>query len=311
MNITKRIFRPVIPVLLAVFLGVLLPVTAAAETTEPPFSMDAKAVYAVNAETGEVLYEKNADVQLHPASTTKIMTVLLALENIPDLQTELTYPQHIFDELDVLNKNQYSGMLSMAGLVPGETMTLEQLIYGALLPSGNECAYIIADYIGGGSLERFADMMNERARQLGASNTNFVNPAGLDVPGHYSTARDMYLITAEAMRYPFFRTVVATPQYTAGPTNVHETLLWSSTNKTLFPDSSYYYEPMVGIKTGTLHISGRCFVSAAQKDGLSCYMVVLGGRLLAEDGTWLPNNTAFEQSVALYRWIFSEFPAVD
>lgn len=304
-GIKKRLV--LFPVLLALAVCFQLPVASMALQFEPSFAVDAQAVYAVNQETETVVFEKNAHEKIYPASTTKIMTVLLTLENVSDLQSQATYRQPLYQELNQINQTAYGGMLSMAGLSSGETLTVEKLIYGAMLPSGNECAYILAEFVGDGSVEEFVAMMNERAKALGMKNTQFSNPAGLEDEQNYSTAYDMYLLTKEAMKNPLFQKAASTAEYEAGPTNLHDTLPLRNTNKTLFSDSDYYDPSNYGIKTGTLDSSGRCFISAARQNGLSYFTVMMNAPYLDETGAILPYNAAFQETQKLYEWMFSTF----
>ena len=149
-----RKLKTVASLLLAVVITGLSAITPAFADYDPGFDVDAEAVYFINLDTGKVIYEKDADKKVYPASTTKIMTALLALENIPDLDT----PQI---ELKLYIQNALSGTgASLAGILRGETFTPRELLYAALLPSGNEAAMMLGDYVGDGSLDYFAEMMN-------------------------------------------------------------------------------------------------------------------------------------------------------
>ncbi len=219
--------------------------------------ISADSAVLIEAQTGQVVYEHNAYKQRSMASTTKIMTSLLALEaHMPSMQITVT------DEMVAVEGTSM-------GLLAGDTVTLKDLVYGMLLASGNDAANTVA-YVLGDSPEDFAKLMNERAAVIGMTQTNFVTASGLDSEEHYSTAYDMALLAREAMRNPEFRSICnarnkklryGNPPYLRTLTN-HNRLL-------------NIYEYAVGIKTGYTKKSGRCLVSAAEKDGVLLIAVTL------------------------------------
>ena len=252
--------RSVSAILLVIILFICsLPVSAAPNHT-PDREVQSGSVYLYNMNTQKMVYQKNAEKQLYPASLVKIMTCILALENTADLDREIvTYPAYVQDYL--FNYQRVHGAnISLAGMFAGEQMPMRELLYGLMLRSGNEVAMIIADHIAGGQAE-FVEMMNARARRLGALNTNFTNAHGLFDPAQVTTAKDMAIITEYAMSLPGFMDIVSATSYVAGPTNKNERLEWSTTNLMMMPNSRYYYPHLQGIKTGTIPESGRCFVS--------------------------------------------------
>ncbi|MEG0899924.1 MAG: D-alanyl-D-alanine carboxypeptidase family protein [Oscillospiraceae bacterium] len=273
----------------------------------PPFELDAKGVFLINMDTNEVIYEKNSSEKMYPASTTKIMTAILALELVPDLEhTEVTMKSYIQNEMYIKNMESmklYGGGISLGGFLQGETITMDKLLYAALLPSANEAAMMIADYVGDGSVDYFVELMNKKAQELGAVNTHFTNPHGLHDPDHYTTPYDMYLIAKYAMQNPTFVKIVNTTSYDGGPTNIHDTLQWNGTNS-MIKKSSQYYSPYVsGIKTGTTEEAGGCFISSASKDGYNYMMVMMGcpTELVNEQ------NVRFYETKKLYDWVFTTF----
>ena len=246
-------------------------------------------------------YEKDADKKIYPASTTKIMTALLALENIPDLDA----PQI---ELKLYIQNALSGTgASLAGILWGESFSPRELLYASMLPSGNEAAMMLGDYVGDGSLDYFAEMMNERAAELGAVNTHFVNASGMHDDDHYTTAYDMYLITKAALENETFRQIVSTRYYYAGEDQNGNPLHWNTTNFLISPGSTYYYPYATGVKTGTTDEAGRCLVSTAEKNGYHYLMVMMGAPQYDSNGEKLEENMVFKQSIALYDWAFGSF----
>ena len=296
-----RKLKTVASLLLAVVITGLSAITPAFADYDPGFDVDAEAVYFINLDTGKVIYEKDADKKVYPASTTKIMTALLALENIPDLDT----PQI---ELKLYIQNALSGTgASLAGILRGETFTPRELLYAALLPSGNEAAMMLGDYVGDGSLDYFAEMMNEKAAELGAVNTHFVNASGMHDDDHYTTAYDMYLITMAALENETFREIVSTNYYYAGEDQNGNPLHWNTTNFLISPGSTYYYPSATGVKTGTTDEAGRCLVSTAEKDGYHYLMVMMGAPQYDSNGEKLEENMVFKQTIELYDWAFSSF----
>lgn len=287
--------------LLAVAIAGLSTIAPAFADYDPGFDVDAESVYLINLDTGKVIYEKDADKKIYPASTTKIMTALLALENIPDLDA----PQV---ELKLYIQNVLSGTgASLAGILRGESFSPRELLYASMLPSGNEAAMMLGDYVGDGSLDYFAEMMNERAAELGAVNTHFVNASGMHDDDHYTTAYDMYLITKAALENETFRQIVSTRYYYAGEDQNGNPLHWNTTNFLISPGSTYYYPYATGVKTGTTDEAGRCLVSTAEKNGYHYLMVMMGAPQYDSNGEKLEENMVFKQSIALYDWAFGSF----
>lgn len=287
--------------LLAVAIAGLSTIAPAFADYDPGFDVDAESVYLINLDTGKVIYEKDADKKIYPASTTKIMTALLALENIPDLDA----PQV---ELKLYIQNALSGTgASLAGILRGESFSPRELLYASMLPSGNEAAMMLGDYVGDGSLDYFAEMMNEQAAELGAVNTHFVNASGMHDDDHYTTAYDMYLITKAALENETFRQIVSTRYYYAGEDQNGNPLHWNTTNFLISPGSTYYYPYATGVKTGTTDEAGRCLVSTAEKNGYHYLMVMMGAPQYDSNGEKLEENMVFKQSIALYDWAFGSF----
>lgn len=287
-----------------VLAAVMLFCPAAAISYEPDFTLTSKAVYLENLDTGLVLYEKNADQQMYPASLTKIMTAILVLENVKDLDQETAaYPMWIQDML-------YGTNASLGGLIVGEKLTIRQLLTSALVQSGNESAMILAGYVGSGGMAdfmprditSFVEMMNDKAKALGCMGTHFTNPTGLHSDNHYSTARDMAIMAKYAMQNPVFASLVKNYAVQLGQTNKHSDLWQYSTNKMLLTSSPYYYAPVVGIKTGSTDEAGRCVISQAEDNGYRYFCVVMGAPSTAAEP--FPN---FIETRQLYRWAFGTF----
>lgn len=219
--------------------------------------VSARAAILIEAETGRVLFEKNADQHLPMASTTKIMTALLTLES-GDLDRVVT----VTDEMVRVEG-------SSMGLLPGDSVTLEGLAQGMLLASGNDAANTAAIAVGG-TVENFVKMMNERAKSMGAKNTNFVTPSGLDAELHYSTARDMAIIGMNAMKNEQFKEIASSKTIAASYGNPPYKRTLSNHNRLLRE-----YDGAIGVKTGFTKKSGRCLVSSAERDGVRLIVVTL------------------------------------
>ena len=217
----------------------------------------ARAAVLLDPLTGEFLYRKNDGERLPMASTTKIMTALLVLERCS------------LDEKVIVGEEATGVGESSGWLTAGETLTVEQLLHALLLQSGNDAAMALAIHTGG-SLEAFVDMMNRRAEELGAWDTHFTNPHGLDQEGHYTTAHDLALIAAEAMRLEPFRRVVSTRKYELPWPGHPFPRVYYNKNKLL---GLYPYAN--GIKTGYTLGAGRCLVASASRDGMDLISVVL------------------------------------
>ncbi|MEA4894847.1 MAG: D-alanyl-D-alanine carboxypeptidase family protein [Oscillospiraceae bacterium] len=281
--------------------GTLMPGPAAA-LSEP--ATNAEAIVLADASTGSVLYSKNADEKVYPASTTKIMTALLAIEAIENGKASLT--DSVTAGSDILSGLSEDG--STAGIVPGETMTLESLLYCTLLSSANEACNVIAEYIGG-DIQTFVGMMNTRATELGCTGTNFTNTHGLPDYNHYTTASDLMKITLEAYTHPLFMEICNTVTKTIPATNISNERSLSNTNGLINNNSElypgYYYEYAKGIKTGHTNDAGYCLVSSATKDGISLICVVM--KAIAVEKVEKVEYTNFTDSIAVYNWAFENF----
>ncbi len=223
--------------------------------------------------SGKILYEKNINEKRYPASLTKIMTAIIVLENC---------------ELSDIATVSYDAVMSLssgyvtANLQIGEELTVEQLLYVLMVGSSNDAAIVLAEHVSG-SVEKFADLMNEKAKELGCTSTNFVNPNGAHDENHYSTAYDLALMAKYAMKNETFRTLVSTTSYTLPTTNKYdrEDRIFRTTNSLLHLDTSdradnYYYQYATGIKTGFTTPAGNCLIASANKNNLELITVVLG-----------------------------------
>lgn len=236
----------------------------------PSISTPTAIVIEVN--SGAVLYEKNSDEVNYPASITKVLTTLLALENC-DLDEVVTFSD------DAIRYNQ--GDTSHIARDYGEQMTMKECLYAVMLESANECAYAVAEHVGqklGGNYQTFVDMMNERAKALGCKNTHFTNSNGLPDEDHWTSARDMALISAEAYKNENFRIIVGTRSYRVPPTNKHDEITPLNNHHAMisnYKTRNYLYEYCTGGKTGYTNAAGSTLVTFAEKDDLALVCVVM------------------------------------
>ena len=233
----------------------------------------------MDARTGQVLARKRSGEEAAPASLTKMMTVLLATEALPDLDTPVTLPEDIFPAL-------YKADASMAGFQPGETVTVRDLLYGAMLPSGAECCEALARQVSG-SEEAFVALMNRKAGELGMKHTHFANCTGLTSPEHYSSAADLAVLLQAALNNETFRTVFTTGQYTSSVTAQHpKGLYMASTLLSRLDGGEVTGGQILGGKTGYTDAAGLCLASLAVVNGKEYILVTLGA----------PGNHATEQT---------------
>ena len=219
---------------------------------ENDFNVDAKAAILIDSDSGKVLYEKNADEQCYPASTTKIMTALLAFEAID--RGELSMDQVITVKQEALDSIT-DPEASTVYLAAGEEVPVKDLLYSIMLPSANDAANVMAVVVSG-DVDTFVEKMNSRAKELGCTGTHFANPNGLHDDDHYTTARDMALIARECMKHEQFRKMASTGEYAMPATNYSQPRDLYTTDYMIRPGSGFYYEYANGIKTGYTSSAG-------------------------------------------------------
>ncbi len=284
----------------------------------PEYAVQAEAVCMVNEDTGLTVYEKNADAPLSAASLVKMMTCMLAMEKVQDLDAELVVSDKswIYDEL--FGKNA-----STADIRKGETLSVRELLYAALLPSANEAALLLADYVAGGYMPNFMYMMNTRAAKLGCTGTVFVSPNGLSEED-VTTARDMVLITRAFMSYPELVEIAGTASYEMAAHEAHAAPYYITTTDRLLVPTSPYYSAFSGTagcvlagKTGSLG-EWQNFASMAKRNGETYICVVLHSPDAADGiGPGLDPaqaRPALYEAAALYDWAFTSLsirPALD
>lgn len=291
--------------LILIFTLLLVSSAPAAFALDDPV-LDAKRVILVDLNTDRILFSREMNEQVAPASLTKVMTVLLAVEAVEDGRCSL-------DDMVTAQNDCRVGMdedSSTAGIMPGEQMSFENLLYCAMLASANEACNIIATHVDG-SISAFVDSMNQKAQELGCADTHFANTNGLSDDTHRSSAYDLYLITKEAMTHPVFYKVCNTAHYEVPATNMSDVRKLDNSNALISSGSiygsGYLYEYASGVKTGYTNAAGYCLISTAEKDGVHLLAVVMGCKG--------PNNTNwtveevgnFVNTKTLYNWAFDNF----
>ncbi len=288
--------RKIISIILTVLFLVNITPVVSYGATEPPAIL-AETAIVIDAKTGQVLYDKNMNEQREPASTTKVITALLALENLDldkivtiDAETPFTEGSRIY-------------------LLEGEHVTVEQLMYALLLESANDAAVALGKEIAG-SVPAFADMMNQKAVELGAKNTHFVNPNGLHEEGHLTTAYDLAMIAREAMKNEKFRELVTTYRYVIPATNMQDTRYLYNTNRLIYDERTKVlvngvqrvakYEGATGIKTGYTSNAGGCLIAGAIRGDTELISVVMKS---TDEGR-------FADSIALLDYAFDNYKSV-
>lgn len=291
------------PLLILICLIFAIASPAALALDDP--QLTAQRALIADLDSGRILYSKNMDQEASPASLTKIMTVLLAVESV-----ELG--EHSMEEMVAAKNDCQTGMdtdSSNVGLVSGEEMSFQDLLYCAMVSSGNDACNVIASYMAG-DIPTFVGWMNQRAAELGCTATTFVDPNGLSSDDKTS-AYDLYLITKEAINHPDFMTVCNTSDYTVPATNVNEARELHNSNalissSSIYGGNKYLYEYAAGVKTGYTRAAGYCLISTAEKDGVRLLAVIMGC-----DGQYnsdlVDEWKNFSDSIAAYEWVFNNF----
>ncbi len=253
----------------------------------------AESAVLMDAATGDILYQKNMDQQMYPASITKIMTCLLALEN-SSLDDTVVF------SYDAVYKNETDS--SHIARDVDEEMSMEDTLYAVMLESANECAYAVAEHVGDGDYQTFIDMMNERAVELGCTNTHFTNANGLPDEEHVTTAHDMALIAREAIKNDTFREIIGTTLYVIPPTNKHDEETYLNNHNRMinnYKGDEHLYEYCIGGKTGYTQAAGNTLVTYAEKGDQLLICVVL------------QTSAAYDDSIALFEYGFNDFQSLN
>lgn len=250
------------------------------------------AVILIENQTGKTLYEKNSEQKMYPASTTKILTAILAIEK-GNLGDKVTVTKSAIAQM----KSGYSS----AYLSEGEIISVEELLEVLLVHSANDASNVLAEYISG-SIENFVNLMNEKAIQLGCTNTHFVTTNGLHDDNHYTTAKDLAIIARYCMQNETFRKIVSMKKCLIPATNKSDQRVYKNTNDLINPSSGYYYPGCIGIKTGFTSEAKNCLISACSKNGLQVIAVVLGSSITENH-----KSARYVDSKTLYDYAYSNY----
>lgn len=257
------------------------------------FEITANTVMLVSLDTGDILFEKNADQKVYPASLTKMLVAVVMLENTVD------FDNTVIEMTDSAMNNILGTGSSVIGLEVGEQITARQAFNLLLISSAGDVAYAIADHYGG-SVSGFVKMMNEKAEQIGMTSSHFGNPVGLHDEDTYTTGRDIYTLAKYALQYDMFVETTNTVKYTLPPTNkCKQSRTRSTTNYLINPTTDCYYKYAKGVKTGFTDEAGRCVVSTASYNGYNYLCVIMG--CANKDG----RRHEFLEAADLFRWAFN------
>ena len=283
---------------------IAMSVQAPSAHASPAPELNGKNIVLADLNTGRVIYEKDQDTVVTPASLTKIMTVLLAVESVER-------GEHSLDETVTAGEDCRAGLdeeSSSAEIVPGEQLTFRDLLYCSMIQSASDACNVLASLIGG-SIDNFVAMMNDRAKELGCEITHFDDPNGLS-NNNQTTAYEMFLITQEAISHDYFMVVCNIADVTIPATNVHEEREYHNSNalissQSVYGGNRYLYSGAAGVKTGYTRAAGYCLISTAEREGLHFLAVVMGcdGWLNAHIEDYLN----FEDTIKLYNWGFADF----
>lgn len=271
MFIIKSTKSKIIMQLLFVFISIFCMFTYShADRNDFNTVLDAKKAILLDSNTGSILYSKNPDSRIYPASTCKVLTAIIAIENSN------------LDEIITISDNALKGQEkggSHIALLKGEKITMRDALNGLLLASGNDCAIAIAEHVGK-STNGFAKLMNDKAKELGLKNSHFLNPHGLFDKNHYSTARDLALVTSHALKNPKFRNIISNIEYVIPSTNKHSEPTTIHNNHKMTKYKIREYPGIIGGKRGYIHESGFNLITAARRKNMTLVAVVASGSSL-------------------------------
>ena len=280
---------------------------ASAISFNPSFEIKSEAVYLMNLDSKDVIFEKNADKEEMPAALTNIMTAIVVLDKCKNIEDEtIAANDDLYTEFD---NYEFDDDLRYADIWDGDTFTVKDYLYAMMLTSSCEAAVILADHFGGNSVEKFVDMMNDKAKQLGCKNTVFKNPHGLYDPDQHTTAYDMALMTQYALTVPGFEDIACAMEYQLepkNPGNAHDGG-WniSHSNVMMSAANDYYLFGIKGIKTGNLQLGGRNIVTMGTNDGIKYLLVMLNSPLVNEDGDMRYYHIM--DAYNMMKWVFENF----
>lgn len=301
--------KKILSVLSAVLM--VLPFISISDASALNFSMgqslNSESAVLVSLDTDMILMEKNADKRQMPGPLVNIMTAVVCLENCYNIEKEVTMDQSVYAHV---SDTEYVDDLRFADIIDGDVLTYTDMLYAMMLTSSVEAAETIAYQVGDESVDKFVDMMNEKAEKIGLESTHFTNPTGMYDPDQYTTARDMVKLTEYALTVPLFETIATTYKYEPTVPNVenHKKLdewFWTHSNTMMDPESRYYYPGARGIKTANLEKGGRNIVTTVSKDGNKYLAVLMNSPINDEDGAVVYGH--LEDAADIFNWAYSHF----
>jgi len=267
------------------------------------FSTYSRGVYMINAETGAAVYAKSAEKHMYPASLTKLFTAAIVFEKCEDPEKELVTVPSISGMFDEIYK---VGGANIA-LKAGETLTVKDLLYAMMIPSACDAALVLAYHFGDKSVSKFVAMMNEYAAKIGAENSHFDNPHGLQSDEHYSCPKDVLLVIERLLEVPLFKEIISCRSYVIPKTEKSAARTVRSTIEMLSSTSPDYYEYATGIKTGFTAKAGRCLSTMAEKDGATYILVMFGANLDQPPMSKTQRNLCYEDAKNLFNYMFDNY----
>lgn len=291
--------KSVLSVCLILIMILLFSSVSASAYAPSTFTVNAEYCMLTNTDTGEILFSKNADERIYPASITKLMTALVVCENVENYNDTVTIDGDLLDTL--LGTDS-----SLSYIVEGETLTIDQLLHYLLITSGNDTALVLAKHIGG-TIDRFIEMMNETAARLGMKSSHFENPHGLPDNNHYTTVNDIHKLAKAAFAVDEIKEICSYSRYNMPETNMNGSKVIATTNYLIDKSTMYFYKYCTGGKTGYTDSAGRCIVSTAEKDGIHylCIVMKADPEYKNENGEY--RRIEFLDTARLYEWAFNNF----
>lgn len=269
--------------------------------------IQSEAAVLISLDTNTIIHEKNPDEKQMPGPLVNIMTAIIVLEKWEDLNYEITMTDELYS---YLYEYEYPDDLRFIDIENGDVLTISDLLYAMMLTSSIEASVTLANTVGGGDVNAFVAMMNDKAKELGLNSTHFTNPTGLYDENQYTTAHDMAVLSQYALKVPLFETIASTFQYNPSVPNLdrhpnHDTWIWNHSNEMMDPESDSYYPGVKGIKTANLEAYGRNIVAECSKDGNN-YLAVLM-RSPMTDANENPTYYHIQDAKQLFDWAFNHF----
>ncbi len=299
----KRILSACLSVLVLVCFFTSIPARAVSFT--PNFEIRSKAAMLINLDTDTVLYQKNAEAKYGPGSLVQIMAAIVVLENCSDLRTNITADSALYT---YFTNTEFADDVRLADIKDGDVLSVEELLYAMLLTSSCEASVLLANHFGGGSIEAFVEMMNNKATEIGCTNTHFTNVTGMHSAAQTTTAQDLAIMTKYALSVGRFKQIATSASfspYTPNPDRHEADWTWLHSNTMTQESSSFYMEGVSGIKTANLSNQGRSIICQASRDGNTYLAILLAAPFENSEGELMYYH--LNDASALFKWVFEHF----